>query len=352
MELRSTESLEKKDLLVAKARYLQIAYSYYMGNLTCPYPPAHLDIETTSKCNLDCIMCPHSRLTREKRNMDLSLFKKMVDEPGLTPNDIWLHMFGEPLLHPEIYEMIKYAKKFGVQVGLSTNATLLDSRNAAEIIASGLDRIIISLDGATKETYERVRGHGDYEHTLANVLSFVEAKKRIDTKPYVIIQIIRMKETEKEIVRFTEAFSHLRVNEICVKDLDTWIGNIESINELRVEKFVPRANRVPCALLWYSLGICADGRVVPCCRDFDAEYALGDVSSDELSSIWNSPRMKMMRKMHVAGDYDEIELCKGCLNWAHVTPMSEARRRLYSLLRRAGSKLTAPDRPVITHFGI
>lgn len=339
--------------MLSKARYFQIIYSYFRGDLSCPYPPVHLDIETTSNCNLDCIMCPHSRLTREKRNMDFSLFRKIIDESGAYVNDIWLHMFGEPLLNPMIHEMVRYAKKFGIDVGLSTNATLLDGRNVAEIMASGLDRIIISFDGATKETYERVRRYGDYEHTLANVLNFLDAKKFIDRKPYVTIQLIKMKDTEKEIQRFCEMFRPLPVNEICVKDLDTWTGKIESINELRVESFVSkRVNRVACGLLWYSMAVYADGRVVPCCRDFDAEYVLGDASSDRLSNIWNGSRMKMIRKTHVAGDYKGIELCRNCLNWPHLTPVAEARRRLYTLWPIVRSRLTGFERPLITHFKI
>jgi len=290
---------------------------------------------------------------REKRNMDFSLFKKIIDESGAYVNDIWLHMFGEPLLNPKIHEMVRYAKKFGIEVGLSTNATLLDSRNVAEIMASGLDRIIISLDGATKETYERVRRYGDYEHTLANVLDFLDAKKLIDRKPYVTIQLIRMKDTEKEIQRFCEMFRPLPVNEICIKDLDTWTGKIGSINELRVESFVSkRVNRVACGLLWYSMAIYADGRVVPCCRDFDAEYVLGDASSDRLSNIWNGSRMKMIRKTHVGGDYMGVELCRSCLNWSHLTPVSEAQRRFYTLWSIVRSRLTGSERPLITHFKI
>jgi len=296
-------------------------------------------------------MCPHSRLTRDKRNMDFSLFKKIIDESSAFLNDIWLHLFGEPLLHPKIYEMVRYARKSGIEVGLSTNATLLNDGSIAEIMASGLDRITISLDGATKETYERTRRHSNYEHTLANILSFLDAKKYPDRKPHVTIQLIRMKDTEKEIQSFCESFRLLPVNEICVKDLDTWTGKIGSINKLRVESFVPRStNRVPCGLLWYSMAIYADGRVVPCCRDFDAEYVLGDASSDELLSIWNGPRMKMIRQMHAARDYARIGLCHGCLNWPHLNPVSEAQRRLYTLCSRARSRVS--NRPLITHFRI
>ena len=126
---------------------IKIIYSAKAKRIRGGLPPAEIWIEPTNFCNLRCKMCPQSGgLTREKGFMNLELYKKIIDEVGKWKPIIKLFNLGEPLLHPEIVNMIKYAKKKGCYVMINTNATLLNEKKSIDIINSGLDEISPSVD--------------------------------------------------------------------------------------------------------------------------------------------------------------------------------------------------------------
>ena len=277
--------------------------------------------------------------------MALSLYRRIIDEAaGFFVNDVFLHLFGEPLLHPKIFEMIRYAKKFGINTLISTNATLLKGENSSEILSSGLDRLIISLDGATKETYEIIRRRADFDKTSEGVMSFLYLKKKLQSKkPYTILQVIRMKDTEKEIKSFVERFRQLPVDAIHIKELDTWLGQIETIKELRTSPPKKFGERYPCGALWYSMAIYWDGRVVPCCRDYDAKYVLGDVSEEGLLGVWNNERMQNLRLAHIRNEYGTAPLCLECEAWQRLTPMHKLKHRVATVNKWTALKISRPN---------
>lgn len=337
--------------LKTTARYLQLAYSYYRRGAFCQHPPVHLDIESTAACNLACIMCPHSQISRRKGHMDLSLYKRIIDEAaGFHVNDICLHLFGEPLLNPEIFEMIRHAKKFGINTLISTNATLLKGENLSDILSSGLDRLIISLDGATEETYEKIRRRADFEETLDGIMSFLHLRKELRSqKPHTVLQVIRMKDTEKEIGSFVERFREFPVDAIHIKELDSWLGQIEAIKDLSTTPPKKFGERYPCGALWYSMAIYWDGRVVPCCRDYDAKYVLGNISEEKLSSIWNNKKMQNLRLTHIRNEYETTPLCLECEAWQRLTPMHTLKHRIAMMNKQIAIKIAGPNEiPVLS----
>ena len=152
--------------------------AYQTGQTRLVPPPDRMYIESTNLCNLDCVMCPTGlkQISRPKGYMDFDLFKAIVDEMAPHVKATTLHIWGEPLLHPRIYDMIAYCRRHGLHSEISTNATLLDEESSRKIVDGGLGAIYLCLDGATPETYEKVRRRGDFEEARDKILVGKQAK--------------------------------------------------------------------------------------------------------------------------------------------------------------------------------
>ncbi len=291
-----------------KNRFL-CAYSYYRGKPVTAGFPTKLHIELTNICNLNCIMCPRSYMKRERGMMEFATFKKIIDESRGKLEFAYLHLFGESLLHPCLFKMIKYCKDAGISAGLATNATILDKIKSQRIIDSGLDFLVISFDGTSKQTYEMIRRGGNFEQTLDNITTFLHIRKT-RPRPHTVIQMIYMKDTDR-VEEYIQFWNSYNVDGIRVKPLQTWSGEIESINALSPSSNEKKLTK-PCDRLWRHICILWDGTVVPCEFDFDKIYPLGNVKSETLSEIWNGERIINLRKMHLSGKKSDIDLCKSC----------------------------------------
>lgn len=305
--------------------------SYRLGMEQAPTFPDRVYVESTNVCNLDCIMCPTGLHidTRPKGFMEWDLFTSIVDEIAPFAEAVVLHSWGEPLLHPRIIEMITYAKERGLWVETSTNATKLTEEKAREILAAGLDRIYLSMDGLTKETYERVRVKGQFEEVLGNIERFLDLKHELGSPIEADIQIVRLSETDAEVADFVERWRRSRADIINIKELDTWGGQIDDVSGLAVGGETPveqppadegvNADRKPCPNLWYHCHIHWDGVLVSCSRDYDAVTPLGNVANGGVLKTWHGARMRMMRRWHLEGNYC-AEQCVNCTEWAWWTP--------------------------------
>ena len=145
-----------RDSIARKPREMAVSKAYHAGRTSLGYYPIHLDIESTSICNLDCPMCPYPEMRIKKGNMSLDLFKNIIDQCDGKVFDVLLHMYGEPLVNKEIFKMISYAKEKGVRItSMSTNLTLLTREKAKQLIEAGLDKITLSFDGTDKTDIRR-----------------------------------------------------------------------------------------------------------------------------------------------------------------------------------------------------
>lgn len=278
--------------------------------------PSHLDIEVTNACNLRCIMCPREQMCRKIQHMDESLFEKIGRELGQNINHldrVSLHLYGEPLLHPGIFRMVTALKEFGVpHVEFSTNCTLLDAERAEALIRSGLDEVIFAIDGATQETYSRVRVSGEFSSIVENVKQFFLIRERMGvSRPRVRLQIIVMSETQSEIKQFKAGWKPF------LKDGDSFYIKRLSFNEFNRElvcdKRIGATFRVPCSLFPYTnMTILADGKVTVCCYDWNAEVVVGNASEQSLTEIWHSTAMKSFCKAHHDVDFSKYALCDRC----------------------------------------
>src|SRR5713101_1362821 len=135
-------------------------YGYHHGKVKLRNLPEVFAIESTNYCNLRCVMCPRGEpdiMTRPLGHMSDALFRKVLDAADFFTEPCWFHWFGEPLMHPRLFEQIAYAKSRGVpNLGISTNATLLNAKRAEAVLQSPLDTIMIAIDGTRKEVYEKI----------------------------------------------------------------------------------------------------------------------------------------------------------------------------------------------------
>jgi len=301
--------------------------SYELDLEKAPTFPDRIYVESTNVCNLDCIMCPTGLHidTRPKGYMEWDLYTAVIDEIAPFAEAVVLHSWGEPLLHKRIMDMIEYAKERDVWVETSTNAMLLSEEVGLKLIEAGLDRVYLSMDGLTKETYEKVRKGGDFERVLANIERFLEMKHELGSPIEADIQIVRLSETDAEVDEFVRRWSESRADLINIKELDTWGGQIDEVSSLAVEESEQaklagvNADRKPCPNLWYHCHIHWDGVLVSCSRDYDAVTPLGNVKNGGVLKTWHGARMQMMRRWHTEGNFCAHQ-CIDCTEWAWWNP--------------------------------
>lgn len=277
--------------------------------------PIVLRIEITNKCNINCKMCDREAMQRKLLNMEMDLFKKVIDEAvSLDIPAIGLNRFGEPTMHPQLLEMVRYAKDKGVtHLSFSTNATLLTEELSRSLIESRcLDEVACSIDGNSTEVYNKIRKGADFEKVVKNVENFIRIRNEMGLrKPLVQINTILMKPTEKEIGQTVKRWRKLadRVWVIPIMEY----GNIKGlgINYLNIRKDVIR--RYTCPQLAYMMVIYADGGTGVCCAgDSDEEINVGDLNKQTISEVWNGTKINEIRNIHFKKDFSILPICANC----------------------------------------
>lgn len=282
--------------------------------------PKSVLIETTNSCPLNCVMCPRQFMKRKIGVMDMNLFRKIIGELSTKKiENIEFHLFGEPLTHPEVlFKMLDYAhqKVPKTKLRFSDNCLLLSEKNAIKILKSPLNEITLSLDGATKETYEKLRRNSNFELVMGNVERFLNLKKKINPNLKAILQIIKMSETEGEIGAFKRKWAPFlgSRDEILVKEFTTFGGKVEDKSIKSLRRRIARAirNSMPCRALWTGLNIQWNGDVVACCMDCDGALKIGNCRASTLTEIMNGEKMKKLREMSLNLQLKKLPLCAGC----------------------------------------
>ncbi len=296
--------------------------NYALRNVRPSAYPHRMYLESTNACNLRCIMCPTGcgASRRRKGFLDWDLFRQIVDEMAPHVTMTTLHIWGEPLLHPRLIDMIAYCRDRGLHSEISTNAVLLTPALSQAILDAGLGAIYLCIDGTTPETYEAVRREASYERTRENILKFLELRTKGGyDQPLTKLQIIELAPTASQIEAFKLIWNLPGVDKINVKAFDSWGDQIPEISSLRADANPSLPPRYHCPNLWYHVHIYWDGTLVCCDRDYDAKYPLGNVG-DGVMKAWRGPAMTRLRLKHLNYDLDDLGACGNCVEWAWWRP--------------------------------
>lgn len=275
--------------------------------------PQVVQIETTTACNADCVMCPHSRITRKRGHMDFELYKKIVDDCAENKKFIkTLYPFlnGELFLTPKWEDYLTYAKKRlpDSEIGVFTNGSLLDTENIDKLIEIEPDWINISFDGTSKETYEHIRRKLSFDQVQNNIFEIANKRNSLQkTKPRITISIIEMEQTSSGVKSFHKKWAPV-VDKVTIEPYINWGGAVEDKN---INRHMT-CKRMPCSRLWYNLTVLNSGDVVICCVDYDGEVIIGDIRKQSISEIWTGEKITRLRNLHLEGKYSEIRLCEDC----------------------------------------
>jgi radical SAM protein with 4Fe4S-binding SPASM domain len=293
---------------------INLAQDFFKKRTVCTGMPLEFSIELTSRCNLKCVMCPRSEDTpRGLGEMRLETFERILEEAGQYTEFVYLHLAGEPLLHPRFAEFIEAAAVRGIKVGMSTNGTLLDLQKAEVLLNSKLDMLVVSVDGTDADTYEKIRGVNTFDHLVNNIEAFLKLKKVTNNGPYTVLQMICMKENWSQAEKFVGHWKKCGADAVRLKRFFNFAGDVEDLSNGKVKNVAAGdGSRGPCFLLWRQMAIYYDGTVVSCCHDFLHKSEAGNIHLQSLRDIWNSEMMVDMRQKHLSGRQQEIALCAGC----------------------------------------
>lgn len=309
---------------------LQLAFSYLVSRFkVAPFQsgmPYAMSVEVSTFCNLQCTECPSGlrKFTRPTGRIDPDFFKQIIDQVKDYLVYLTLYFQGEPYMHPQFLSLVRYAHDNGIYTATSTNGHFLTEENAQETIVSGLDRIIVSLDGLDQETYATYRVSGDVEKVKAGLRNLVKAKKENHSKsPYIILQFIVFAHNKHQIDAVKTFGNEIGVDEVQIKSAQIYDFDKERKSLIDDNKYsrYERSDdggwqirsKLPnrCWRLWSACVMTWDGMIVPCCFDKDADHRLGNLNDDTFKQIWKSESYKQFRNK-VFTNRKQIEICRNC----------------------------------------
>jgi len=321
----------KKSINLARLK-LSFYYSRLLKKSKLKGKPFALSIEPTTACNLGCPECPSGlkQFSRPTGNLKQKTNQKIINELAPYLSYINFYFQGEPFINPNFLEIVSYAADKNIYTATSTNAHFLTPKMARKTVESNLDRLIISIDGTTQETYEQYRIHGSLEKVLEGTRNIVAAKKELKSNtPHLIFQFLVVRPNEHQIEEAKQLAKEIGVDEIKFKTAQVYDfknGNpLIPQNEYysRYKKQKDGTFRIKnellnqCWRMWSSAVLTWDGSVVPCCFDKDAKHQLGNIAFQSFDSIWTSKTYQNFRSK-ILTNRNDIDICQNCTEGSKV----------------------------------
>ncbi len=289
--------------------------------------PISISFEPTTSCNLRCPECPSGlrAFTRPTGMLKQDFFSQTIDQLHRELLYLVFYFQGEPYLNPSFLDMVTYASRKGIYTATSTNAHYLNDANAKKTIESGLDRLIISIDGTTQEVYQQYRVGGNLSKVIEGAKNIVKWKKALNSKtPFVFFQFLVVKPNEHQIDDIKRLASEVGVDDVWYKTAQVYdyendpnhlIPLTEKYSRYKKDdtgsyKFRNQLSN-HCWKLWHATVISWDGLVVPCCFDKDARYKLGDLKDKPFKAIWHNKEYIDFRRQ-ILKSRKNIDICANC----------------------------------------
>jgi radical SAM protein with 4Fe4S-binding SPASM domain len=328
--LRDTLNFLRKATPRRVGNAAKVLGGYYYSRFTKkPYQmglPISISIEPTTSCNLRCPECPSGlrAFSRPTGMLTPETFGTVIDQ---LHRHLWyliLYFQGEPYLNPNFFHFVRAAADKKIYTATSTNAHYLSKENARKTVESGLDRLIISIDGTTQEVYQSYRIGGKLEKVLDGTKNLVAAKKELKSAtPHIIFQFLVVEPNRHQIADATTLANEMGVDEIRFKSAQVY--DYENGNPLipadgSYSRYKQNAdgtysikNKLEnrCWKMWHSCVITWDGSIVPCCFDKDATHKLGNLKTAPFKNIWQSADYQRFRGS-LLQSRKEIDICQNC----------------------------------------
>ncbi len=288
--------------------------------------PISISFEPTTSCNLRCPECPSGlrSFTRPTGMLQQSFFKETIDQLYKELLYLVFYFQGEPYLNPDFLLMVQYASKKNIYTATSTNAHYLTDENSRKTIESGLDRLIISIDGATQEVYEQYRVGGQLQKVIEGAKNMVAWKKKLKSKtPFIIFQFLVVKPNEHQINEIKILGDEIGVDAVWYKtaqvyDFENDPNQLIPTND-KYSRYQKTINGTAfkgkltnhCWRLWHDPVITWDGFVAPCCFDKDAQHKLGNLQQKSFKEIWDNGDYTKFRTSILTGRKN-IDICSNC----------------------------------------
>ena len=294
--------------------------------------PISLSVEPTTSCNLRCPECPSGlrAFTRPTGMMSMDTFTRIIDEQHRRLLYLILYFQGEPYLNKQFFDMIRYAHDKKIYTATSTNGHYLNKENAFKTVESGLDRLIISIDGTTQEAYQNYRVGGTLQKVIEGTKQVIEWKRRLKSKtPHIIFQFLVVRQNEHQVEEVKKLAHSLGVDSVALKTAQVY--DYENGSSLLPEnEQYSRYRKMPdgkyaiknrllnqCWKMWHSSVITWDGRVAPCCFDKDVQHPMGALNGATFRDIWYGSNYRNFRKA-LLKSRREIDICKNCTEGTKV----------------------------------
>ena len=274
------------------------------------YPPC-VQIEPTSICNLRCVFCfqTDSLLTNKKEGhagqMNLDLFKNVVDQLHNNVQFVTLASRGEPLIAKEIIPMLEYLAGKFLGLKLNTNATFLDEKKSHAILSADVNTIVFSVDSADPETYSKLRVNGNLEKVMSNIENFIKIKEKHYSGSRIITRVsgVSFNPLLQDFDETSKIWSNI-VDQVAFVNYNPWENSY-----LKEPNSVTEA----CSDLWRRCFVWWDGKVNPCDVDYRSFLSVGNVQEKSISDLWNGEGYRTLRSAHLNMLRKNLKPCSGCV---------------------------------------
>ena len=300
-------TIEDQDLL----KYLIHRYRYEIfpeKKIIDKYPP-YLQIEPSSVCNYRCIFCFMTDNSFNKKSsgfmghMKLELFKEIIDQIEGKVEFLSLASRGEPMICPQISEMLNYTVGKFLNLKINTNASLLNEKKIHAILSGGVKTLVISADAADKKLYKKFRVNGELEKVVKNIELFNKIKQTKYSKSKIITRVSGVKYSEDQKFEDMKIFWGELVDQVAFVDYNPWENNYEKEKNDIIK---------PCSDLWRRMFVWWDGTTNPCDVDYKSNLAVGKFPDITISKLWNSETYNKYRKLHLEEKRSSLNPCRSC----------------------------------------